>query len=49
MIVIPVQIDSVDGSISASQPIPDNAVLIVIDAVNYTVYEPGDTLPTAIT
>jgi len=31
--------------VTPSQPIPDNAVLVVFDGSAWTVYEPGDELP----
>lgn len=35
----------VDGVITSSEPIPENAVRVIYDGVNYTVYEAGDELP----
>jgi hypothetical protein len=44
MILIPVT-ENPDGSLSPSQSFPTDAVAIFCDGTNYTVYEPGDALP----
>ncbi|HQZ60635.1 MAG TPA: hypothetical protein PLQ39_13245 [Acinetobacter sp.] len=43
MILIPVVL--VDSILKPSEPIPTNAVRVVCDGTNYTVYEQGDELP----
>jgi len=43
MILIPVVL--VDSILKPSEPIPSNAIKVVCDGVNYTVYEQGDELP----
>ena len=35
----------VDDVINPSEPIPANAIRVVCDGTNYTVYEQGDELP----
>ena len=35
----------VDNVLKPSEPIPTNAIKVVCDGVNYTVYEQGDELP----
>ena len=35
----------VDDVIKPSEPIPANAIRVVCDGTNYTVYEQGDELP----
>ncbi len=35
----------VDDVIKPSEPIPANAIYVVCDGTNYTVYEQGDELP----
>ena len=35
----------VDSILKPSEPIPTNAIKVVCDGVNYTVYEQGDELP----
>lgn len=31
--------------LAPATPLPDDRILVVCDGVNYTVYQPGDTLP----
>lgn len=31
--------------LSAATPIPPDAIAVICDGTNYTVYEPGDTVP----
>lgn len=45
MITIPVATDPVSGALIPSQPFPADMIAVVCDGVNYTVYEPGDTVP----
>lgn len=45
MITIPAITDPVTSSLIPSQPIPSNAIAVVCDGTNYTVYLPGDTVP----
>ncbi len=47
MITIPaVQTTTPDGDLlSPAQPFPADAIAIRCDGVNYTIYEPGDTVP----
>lgn len=45
MTTIPVTVDSVTGALAPSAPIPADAIAIVCDGANYTVYQPGDTVP----
>ncbi|PRZ51237.1 hypothetical protein BX589_12078 [Paraburkholderia fungorum] len=47
MINIPV-LEDLDGSLVPSEPIPADALAVVCDGTNYTVYQPGDTLPAPI-
>lgn len=44
MITIPAVTDA-NGVQSPQTPIPADAVAVVCDGTNYTVYEPGDTVP----
>ncbi|TDY26316.1 hypothetical protein B0G81_6826 [Paraburkholderia sp. BL6665CI2N2] len=44
MIAIPVATDD-NGTLYPSDPIPPDAIAVVCDGTNYTVYQPGDTLP----
>jgi len=46
MKTIPVVI--IDDVAVPSEPIPDDAVLVVCDGVRYVVYQPGDDLPPAV-
>lgn len=43
MILIPAAL--VDNVLKPSEPIPANAIRVVCDGTNYTVYEQGDELP----
>lgn len=50
MILIPVsQQQLADGTpiLEPSTPIPADAVMVLCDGTNYTVYQPGDELPQA--
>ena len=47
MITIPVATAD-DGTLYPSTPIPENAIAVLCDGVNYTVYEPGDIVPSTI-
>ncbi|MGB8422190.1 hypothetical protein [Paraburkholderia sp.] len=44
MITIPAVTDG-NGVQSPQTPIPADAIAVVCDGTNYTVYEPGDTVP----
>jgi hypothetical protein len=44
MILIPVQTDA-NGIQYPSHPFPDNAIAVSCDGKNYSVYQPGDTIP----
>jgi hypothetical protein len=46
MITIPVATDPVSNDLIPSSPIPANAIAIVCDGTNYTIYQPGDVVPT---
>ena len=48
MITIPVVVDPVTGIITPASPIPEDAIAVLCDGVNYTVYEPGDIVPSTI-
>lgn len=45
MITIPIATDPVTNSLIPSQPIPANAIAVVCNGTQYTVYQPGDTVP----
>lgn len=47
MITVPVVIVETDSGavIAPASPLPDDRIYTVCDGVNYTVYEPGDTVP----
>lgn len=45
MITIPVATDPVSGALIPSTPIPVDAIAIICNGTVYTVYQPGDTVP----
>lgn len=43
--MIKVPVESIDGKLQPSSPIPPEATNVVCDGKNYTAYEKGDELP----
>jgi hypothetical protein len=46
MITIPAVTDPISGALTPALPIPEEAIAVVCNGATYTVYEPGDTVPT---